>query len=89
MTNLKGRQANRRLVLFGGMLFGIGTAIALSGAALIGTTLTAAIRRRLQEMETTPRELARQKWTQAKAATMAGNDAWRGQTKAGHDATVS
>jgi hypothetical protein len=62
-------------------LFGIGAAIGVTGAALSGSAVFAAIRRRMRQMEVPPRELARQKWTQTKAAAVAGADAWHNGAK--------
>ena len=62
-------------------LFGIGAAIGVAGAALSGSAVFAAIRRRMRQMEVPPRELARQKWTQTKAAAVAGAGAWHDGAK--------
>ena len=58
-------------------VFGIGAALSLTGFALTSSAVLTAIRRAVRHMEVPPRELARQKWTQTKAATSAGVDAWR------------
>lgn len=64
-------------------LFGIGAVMGVAGAALSGSAMFAAIRRRVRQMEVPPRELARQKWTRTKAAAAAGADAWHNGTKTG------
>src|SRR3954447_10190471 len=46
--------------------------LGLTAAAVIGT-----VRARMDRMPVPPRDLARQTWRQAKAATTAGRDAWR------------
>jgi membrane protein implicated in regulation of membrane protease activity len=58
-------------------LVGAGTLIALAGLAVGSTHLLTAIRQWVREMETPPSELARQRWTQAKAAVAAGQAAWQ------------
>ena len=63
-------------------LFGIGAALGLIGAAVSGSAVYGAIRRKVREMEVPPRELAKQKWTQTKAATVAGIGAWQRGAKA-------
>ncbi len=54
-----------------------GGLLGLAGAALAGAALIAAARRRVKQMDVPTGELARQKWSQAKAATAAGVGAWR------------
>lgn len=61
----------------GGVLMGIGGLVGLVGAVLVGSTVASAIRRRMREMEVPPGELARQKWTRAKAAATAGANAYK------------
>jgi hypothetical protein len=58
-------------------LVGAGTLIALAGLAVGSTHLAATIRQWIREMETPPSELARVKWTQARAAMAAGAAAWQ------------
>jgi len=58
-------------------LVGAGTLIALAGLAVGSTHLLTAIRQWIREMEVPPGELARQKWTQARAAVAAGTAAWQ------------
>jgi hypothetical protein len=58
-------------------LVGAGTLIALAGLAVGGTHLLTAMRQWIREMEVPPSELARQKWTQARAAVAAGAAAWQ------------
>ena len=68
----------------GGALIGLGGFFALAGTALAGSALMAAARQFIAEMEVPPGELARQKWSQAKAATAAGATAWRNGQSAQH-----
>jgi hypothetical protein len=58
-------------------MVGAGTLIALTGLAVGGAHLLAATRRWVAEMEVPPSELAKLKWTQARAAVAAGAAAWQ------------
>ncbi len=62
------------------VLVGAGTFIALAGLAVGGSHLIAATRRWIAEMEVPPSEVARLKWSQAKAAMAAGTSAWQNGT---------
>src|SRR5438105_11480876 len=53
-------------------MVGVGTLIALTGLAFGFQHLVSATRQWVNEMEVPPRELARLKWTQARAAMAAG-----------------
>ena len=59
------------------VLIGVGGLLALTGTILGSSALLAATRRWVHQLETQPSELARRWWEQARAATMAGADAWR------------
>jgi hypothetical protein len=63
------------------VLVGAGTLIVLAGLAVGGSHLAIATRKWVNEMETAPSELARIKWTQAKAAMSAGAQAWQNGTQ--------
>jgi hypothetical protein len=67
----------------GAILIGAGAAIGLIGLAVSGGHVLAATRRWIDEMETPPSELARQKWAQGKAAAQAGASAWQAQNSNG------
>jgi hypothetical protein len=56
---------------------GAGTLIALTGLAVGGGHLLSATRQWINDMEVPPSELARLKWTQARAAMAAGAAAWQ------------
>ena len=58
-------------------MVGAGTMIVLAGLAVGGGHLLSATRRWVNEMEVPPSEMARIKWTQAKAAMSAGAQAWQ------------
>lgn len=59
------------------VMVGGGTLIALTGLAVGGGHLLSATRQWISEMEVPPSELARLKWTQARAAMTAGAAAWQ------------
>ncbi len=63
-------------------MVGAGTMIVLAGLAVGGGHLLSATRRWVNEMEVPPSEVARIKWTQAKAAMSAGAQAWQEGTQA-------
>jgi hypothetical protein len=63
-------------------MVGVGTMIVLVGLAVGGGHLLSATRRWINEMEVPPSELAKIKWTQAKAAVSAGAQAWQDGTQA-------
>jgi hypothetical protein len=58
-------------------MVGTGTLIVLTGLAIGGGHLLASTRQWINEMEVPPSELARLKWTQARAAKAAGTAAWQ------------
>ena len=59
------------------MLIGIGGLLGCAGVLLLSSALVAATRRRVNQLDQPPSEIARVKWRQAKAATTAGARAWR------------
>jgi hypothetical protein len=59
------------------IMVGTGTLIVLTGLAVGGGHLLSATRQWVNEMEVPPSELARLKWTQARAAMAAGAAAWQ------------
>jgi hypothetical protein len=64
------------------VMVGAGTLIVLAGLAVGGGHLAVATRKWVNEMEVPPSELARIKWTQARAAVSAGAQAWQNGTQA-------
>ena len=76
-TSKPGPQLNTRLVIGSAVLIGVGGLLGLIGTILGSSELLAATRRWVHQLETQPSELARRKWEQARAATMASADAWR------------
>jgi len=63
-------------------MVGAGTLIVLAGLAVGGGHLVAAIRQWVREMDVPPGEMARLKWTQARAAMSAGAAAWQNDPQA-------
>jgi hypothetical protein len=64
-------------LITGAALFAAGGLIALAGIAIGSGHVMAASRRWIQAMEVPPSELAKLKLVQARAAALAGADAWR------------
>ena len=69
-------QLNRRLIV-GGVLIGIGGLLGFTGVLLVSSAIVSAARRRVNQLEQPPSEVARLRWQQARAATTAGAKAWR------------
>ena len=69
-------------LMVGGILIGIGAAVALAGVAVAGTHIVAATRAWAKELETPPSQLAKLKWEQAKSAANAGVATWQGHPNA-------
>jgi hypothetical protein len=61
----------------GAALMGAGAVVWLAGVVVSGTVVVAAAKRWIDQLEVPPNELAKQKWAQARAATMAGASAWQ------------
>ena len=70
-------QLNRRLIAGGGVLIGIGGLLGFTGMLLVSSAIISAARQRVDQLEQPPREIAKLKWQQARAATTAGANAWR------------
>ncbi len=69
-------QINQQQVIAGSILFGVGCALALAGAAVAGIAVVTAFRQRVQQMDVPPSELARQHWSAVKNATSSGVNVW-------------
>jgi hypothetical protein len=69
-------QMNRTQAMVGAVLVGSGALIGMAGALIGGLALVSAASRWIHELEVPPTDVAKQKWSQAKAATQAGAQAW-------------
>ena len=76
-----GPQFSTAPLITSAVLVGVGTLIALTGLAVGGGHLLSVTRQWINEMEVPPSELARLKWTQARAAMAAGATAWQNGTQ--------
>ena len=72
-----GPQYRAAPLIISAVMVGTGTAIVLAGLAEGSAHLLTATRQWVNEMEVAPSDLARLKWTQAKAAMSAGAQAWQ------------
>jgi hypothetical protein len=72
-----GPQLRSGPLLTGAAIGAAGVLLAFAGLAIGGSHVVAATRRWVRAMEVPPTEVAKQKWTQAKAAAAAGADAWQ------------
>ena len=70
-------QLSRRRIAGGGVLIGIGGLLGFTGMLLVGSAIVSAARQRVNQLEQPPSELAKRTWQQARAATIAGAQAWR------------
>ena len=70
-------QVSSRPLAIGGALMAVGAVIGLTGMVVSTTVVLMATKRWIDQLETPPSELARQKWNQARAATQAGASAWQ------------
>jgi hypothetical protein len=73
---------NSKQVIIGGALIGAGAIICLSGFAVSGSALLAAVRGWLDELEEPPSVVMRRTWAQTRKATAAGARAWRDEYSA-------
>jgi hypothetical protein len=72
-----GIRLNRGLLVAGGSLVGIGGLLGFTGVLFLSSAVVSATRRWVNQLERPPREIAKLKWQQARAATTAGAEAWR------------
>ncbi|WP_345697830.1 hypothetical protein [Kitasatospora terrestris] len=77
-----GFQVNRSMLGGGVVLTGLGAVIGLAGTALVCYSLASAGRGWMQQMDTPPSELAARAINQARAASLAGLEAWKAEGKA-------
>jgi hypothetical protein len=72
-------QRSMRFIAGAALICGAGV-LGLAGIGLTTAAVVSSVRARMNRMPVPPRDLARQTWRQAKAATSAGRDAWRDGT---------
>jgi hypothetical protein len=65
------------LLITGAALTVVAGVVGLAGATLTAIGAAKAVRRRLEQMNVPPSELARQNWRRATTAVKAGAGAWR------------
>ena len=65
------------LLITGAALTVVAGVIGLAGATLTAVGAAKAVRRRIEQMNVPPTELARQQWRRARTAVSAGAGAWR------------
>ena len=66
-----------RSIIIGGTLFGLGVGACIAGIAVSGSAMLSAVHSWVGGMDRPPAELARGTWAQAKAAAVAGKQAWQ------------
>jgi hypothetical protein len=71
---------NSGLVIAGAALAVVGGLACFAGTALGVSAIVSAARRWVGELDQPPSEIAKSTWKQAKAASLAGTDAWRQST---------
>lgn len=74
----EGVQVNQGLVMGGAVLLGLGGLLGFAGVMLLSSAVVSATRRWLQQLDRPPREIAKLRMQQVRAATSAGAEAWRG-----------
>jgi hypothetical protein len=80
MTSIQPQSPYRpasRLLIMGAVLTMVGGVIGLAGATVTVAAAAAVARRRIENMEVAPSEMARQQWRRARTAVSAGAGAWR------------
>jgi hypothetical protein len=73
-----GIRVNKKLLISGAALVGIGGGLAAMGVLLGSTAVASAMRQWVRQLDQPPSEMARQQWNKARAATLAGSKAWQG-----------
>src|SRR5215218_243963 len=79
----EGMQVNRRRLVGGGVLVGVGGLLGFTGMVLVGSALLSATRQWVKQLEQPPSVMARRRWQQAKVAASAGAQAWRNGPQTG------
>lgn len=76
-SRTKGPRFRMAPLITSAVIVGTGTLVALTGLAVGAGHLLSATRQWINEMEVPPSELAKLRWTQARAAMTAGAAAWQ------------
>jgi hypothetical protein len=80
-------QVSGKPLAFGAALIGAGVIVGMAGVVLSGSVVLIAAKRWIDQLDTPPSDLAKQKWAQARAATTAattaGASAWQNGLAAG------
>jgi hypothetical protein len=74
-------EVNRRFLWGGVTLFGVGGLLCAAGASLSIAAVAGVARRWVGQLDEPPSQRARRRWAQARAATSAGIDAWRDDSR--------
>ncbi len=75
-----GVQLNKKLLISGAALVGVGGFLGAVGLLLGSSAVASAMRQWMKQLDQPPTEMAKQKWQQARAATAAGAKAWQGDS---------
>lgn len=73
-----GIRLNKGMLVGGAVLVGVGGLLGATGVLLGATAFVSATRRWIRQVERPPTDMARRKFEQARAATLAGAKAWQG-----------
>ena len=71
---------NKGLLLSGAVLVGMGGFLGATGLLLGTTAIASTMRKWVRQIDHSPAASAKQKWQQARAATLAGAKAWQGDS---------
>jgi len=77
MSSNAGHVTASTLLITGAALTVVAGVVGLAGATLTALGAAKAVRRRIEQMNVPPSELARQQYRRAKTAVRAGTGAWR------------
>jgi hypothetical protein len=77
MTDDSQQTTSARLLITSSALVAAAAALGLAGLGLATVALGVMARRRINQMEVPPGEIARRQWRQARSAIKAGAGAWR------------
>jgi hypothetical protein len=84
MPSAAGFEVPSRHLIIGGTLFGIGSALCFAGIAVSGAGLASAAQRWIAGLERAPADIAKDAFSAARAAAIAGAHAWQEENAALH-----